>query len=163
MKFKNKKGQIKLMENVFVVFILIFIGLIVLIVYSLNNINVQKQKFEEKNFLEGINTIKLFMSFPEVECSIEDEIKENCIDLYKAKAFKKKIGKDYNTKKVYFQLLGYSNITIHYLNESLEEQEEINLYDFKKKNYNTKNSFQLPILTYNNTYTFGYIEVQIYR
>ncbi len=158
---KSKKAQIRLMENVFVVFILIFIGMIVLVVYSINNINSEKQSFEQKNFLETINTIKLFSSFPEVSCSIEDEIKENCIDLYKAKIFSEK-SKSYNVRKVYFPILGYSNITLYYLDENMEEK-TINLYDFEKKGYTSILKVQLPLLAYNNTYTFGYIEVGLYR
>ncbi len=155
------RGQIKLMENVFVVFILIFIGMIVLIVYTLNNINVEKQNFEQKNFLDTMNTIKLFSSFTEVSCSIEDEMKENCIDLYKAEAFSN-IVKEYENKKVYFPILGYSNITLCYLDENMNEK-SISLYDFKKKSYNSIVRIQLPLLVYNNTYTFGYLEVGLYR
>ncbi len=156
-----KKAQLKLMENVFVVFLLIFIGAIVLIVYSVNSINEQKQNLELKQSIESLNLLKLFSTFPEVECSIGDEIKENCIDLYKAKIFSEKT-KTLEGKKLYFPILGYSNITLNYLDENMKEKKII-LYDFEKKNYNTKISYQMPLLAYNNTYTFGYIEVYLYR
>jgi len=166
MWFSMRKGNIQLMENVFTVFILIFIGMIVLIFFAVNQIMEQSLRAEAEIEMEALRTARSLISLPEIQCSIGDSVIPYCIDELKAQSFSELLEDDINYRAIYFPVLGRSKITLYiyeYTNKEFDEVTE-SLYS----GYDSSNSiqaFSIPILVRgSDEFTrMGYLRVTIPR
>ena len=160
---KNKKSQIKMFETIAVLiifFVLIGFGLVF---YS----SIQGQQFQEKqeeNFeLKAIQTAQLVSFLPEIQCSSDGIITNDCFDILKIEAL------NYvNTGKIrdeyYFDTFGFSEITI----DQIYPIPVVSWIIYKKPldSYKTKSSIQIPISLYDASsrkYNFGVLNVAVYR
>ena len=159
---KNKKSQIKKFENitVFIIFfVLIGFGLIF---YS----RIQGQSFQEKqeeNFeLKAIQTAQLVSFLPEIQCSSDGIIINDCFDILKIEALNY-VNTGEIRNEYYFDTFGYSEISI---NQIYPPGVNWNIYERSLTNSEAKSSIQIPISLYNASsrrYNFGVLNVAVYR
>jgi hypothetical protein len=113
-----KKGNIQLMENVFTVFILIFIGMIILIFFAVNMVREQSEKADAEVEMEALRIARALQSLPEIQCSIGDSVIPYIVlTALKAQSFAKELLEDrsINYRAIYFPVLGRSKITLNML------------------------------------------------
>lgn len=88
----------------------------------------------EEQFIKKAIGISQIISFlPEVQCSQENVVKENCFDKLKLKGFNNVIASDNDNKLYYYDQFGFANITIYFIYPS--DEPSITLYDNEKLNY----------------------------
>lgn len=155
----NKKANVQLMENVFTVFILIFIGMIVLIFVGVNSFQNQRIAAEAEFEMESMRIAKSLQNLPEIQCTISDETIPYCIDFAKAKAFQIIVDGDLTNKELYFPILGRSTITVH----NLETTNEVEVYTTPIGT--SMQVFHLPVLIQEESgiTSMGYIKVEVPR
>jgi hypothetical protein len=106
---KNKKAQMQMMETIGVLFVFIIIIAMGFIFYA----NVLKGGIEitkrEHSELQAVELSTRAASLPELQCSEDNIVQENCIDLIKLEVAGSVMQQNYLT---YFDLFGYSEITV---------------------------------------------------
>ena len=160
---KNKKSQIKMFETIAVLiifFVLIGFGLVF---YS----SIQGQGFQakqEENFeLKAIQTAQLVSFLPEIQCSSDGIITNDCFDILKIEALNYVINTGELRNEYYFDTFGYSDISI---NQIYPPGVNWNIYERHLTNSKAKSSIQIPISLYNASsrkYNFGVLNVAVYR
>ena len=154
----GKKSQIQMGETIavlFVFFVLILIGLIFYVKIIKGNIESDK---EEASQLRAIGIAQRVMFLPELQCSEDNIIKDNCIDIWKLDSAKN-IMKD--NEPYYYDLLEFSDVKVVPI---YPPGLELNLYSRKLENTN-KFVTNVPISLYNpNTrrYAFGVLTIETY-
>lgn len=104
-----KKAQVQMMETIavlFIFFILIAFGFIFYANVLKGSIAVTKREHSELKAIELANRVS---SLPELQCSDNNIVQENCIDWLKLE--KADLLMDQN-RLFYFGMLGYSNVII---------------------------------------------------
>ncbi|PIZ52359.1 hypothetical protein COY26_04715 [Candidatus Woesearchaeota archaeon CG_4_10_14_0_2_um_filter_33_10] len=159
---KNKKSQIKMFETIAVLiifFVLIGFGLVF---YS----RIQGPQFQEKqeeNFeLKAIQTAQIVSFLPEIQCSSDGIITNDCFDILKIDALNY-INTGEIRDEYYFDTFGYSNISI---NQIYPPGVNWEIYKRPLTNSKSKSSIQVPISLYNASsreYNFGVLNVDVYR
>lgn len=141
-------------------FVLIGFGLVF---YS----RIQGQGFQEKqeeNFeLKAIQTAQLVSFLPEIQCSSDGIIINDCFDLLKVKALSEIIGNDQKLRtEYYFDTFGYSDISI----KQIYPPGSIwTIYENPLDGYKTKSSVKIPISLYDakkREYGFGVLNIDVY-
>ncbi len=163
---KNKKSQIKMFETIAVLlifFVLIGFGLIF---YG----KIQRQGFQEKqeaNFeLKAIQTAQLVSFLPELQCSSNNIIVDDCFDILKVEALTEIIEQPSNVKiknEYYYDLFGFSSITIEQVYPSVVSW---SIYEKTTEKTKAKSSIKIPVSLYNassRAYNFGILTVDVYR
>ena len=87
-----------------VFFIIVFIGLVLYTNIMKSSV---EQKIDEYNELSKIQTVQIVSSLPELQCSMNNIIDLNCVDKLKLI-----VGSETAEDQNYFDLFGYSRITI---------------------------------------------------
>lgn len=157
----NKKAQIQIGETVavlFVFFILIAIGFIFYAKVIKSNIESEK---EELSQLQSVSIAQKIMFMPELQCS-QDIVTEisNCIDKLKLESADDIIK---SNELYYFDLLGYSDITISQIYPSDSEYSNINIYSRKIEDFTNKFVTNVPVSLYkpiDKTYSFGILTIE---
>lgn len=158
-----KKGQLKMFETIgvlIVFFILLAIGISVYFVIqksSATKETVQRQQ------TEGFKIAQKMLYLPELDCNFLSTTQDVCFDLYKLQTLQDLLNKDENIKNDYFQIFGYSKITINIVYPQIQPQ--FVLYDKQPPAIVTQRTTQSPILVKNpidDTNSFGYVEVKRY-
>ncbi len=161
---KNKKSQIKMFETIAILlifFVLIGFGLIF---YG----RIQGQSFQEKQEedfeLKAIQTAQLVSFLPELQCSSNGVIVDDCFDILKIKALKEFIQHNPNIgNEYYFDFFGFSRITIEqiYLTPA-----SWLIYEKTSEKTKAESSIMIPVSLYDPTlraYNFGILTVDVYR
>jgi len=160
---KTKKAQIKMFETIAVLlifFVLIGFGLIF---YS----RIQSQGFQAKldeNFeLKAIQTAQLVSFLPELQCSSDGIITDDCFDTLKVEALSEIIRNDQKLRtEYYFDTFGYSDISI----KQIYPPGSIwTIYENSVDNYKAKSSVKIPISLYDakkREYGFGILNIDVY-
>ena len=170
LKTKNNKAQINMMETVAVLlifFIMIAIGFVFYVKVMKGNIEIEAEKFKQ---LESIEIAQRAMFFPELQCSEENIVTNDCIDLLKLKAAAGDTitgsGGIMSQNKLYYSdRLGFSKISI---TEIYPGDNNWVLYDYSLAggDYADKITSNIPILIKNSSekkkYSFGIMEVEVY-
>lgn len=111
-KFKfqnNKKGQIKMFENVGVLVIFFFLLMMGVIFYFNYQESSLKKQVRDLNRANAFRTAEIIFNLPELACYYNTVRFYSCIDAQKMRIFK-----DYlkNNLETYFPLFGFSKIKI---------------------------------------------------
>ena len=162
---KTKKAQIKMFETIAVLlifFVLIGFGLIF---YS----RIQSQGFQAKldeNFeLKAIQTAQLVSFLPELQCSSDGIITDDCFDTLKVEALHEIINNSQNKdikNNYYFDVFGSSEITIEQIYPVVDSWP---IYKKIPDDYKAKSSVKIPISLYDanlREYGFGILNIDVY-
>ncbi len=140
-------------------FVLIGFGLVF---YS----RMQGQQFQEKgkeNFeLKAVQTAQLVSFLPELQCSSDGIITNDCFDILKIEAFKKVCIGDIKNE-YYFDTFGYSRISIKQIYPEVIDWE---IYDKPGSQETDVSPMIVPISLYNassHDYNFGILSVEVYK
>ena len=105
----SKKAQMKMGENIavlFVFFLIIAFGMI----FYMRVLKHTSQTRDIENFeLQSIKIAQLVNFLPELQCSSDNIVKDACIDLYKLQAFKDIVNKN---QDYYYNLFKFSKIEV---------------------------------------------------
>ena len=174
-----KRAQLKMGES-FAVLVVFFILLAIgLIFYSTIQRTSVKEQQEESLDKKAIHLAQAATFLPEIQCSRNEEIAENCFDLYKLMAIVE-VGRDPATYLSYRELFGNSRIQVQEVYPGVEDpadptgprlQRVWDVYDAALPNetnqYTTRISTFIPIALKNEsvrpeTHSFGYLNVTLY-
>lgn len=152
---KFKKTQIRMGETIAVLIIFFFL----LVMGAVFYFNVQRSNLysnqEEYYAQESIKVSQIVSYLPELQCSDENIITDNCYDIYKLSA-----ANDYilNNSIYYFPFFRYSEITVK---EVYPGNSQWVIYNFSNNNSAVIPTFT-PISLYNPTtkrYSFGILYI----
>ena len=153
----KKKAQIQIFETIAVVlvfFILIAVGFILYGKFVRSDLETLK---EESSQSKSIAIAQRTMFMPELQCSVNNIITDNCIDKLKMESAQKIISAN---EIYYYDLLEFSEIKVRQVYPSDENWE---IYSRKTKDYRSNFTTYVPITIY-NPYTklsgFGILTIQ---
>ena len=162
---KNKKSQIKMFETIAVLLIFFVLVGFGLIFYS----GIQKQGFQEKqeeNFeLMAIQTAQLVSFLPELQCSSDGIITDDCFDILKVEALREIINNPQNQKlknEYYYDLFGFSSISIEQI---YPPGVSWLIYERTTERTKAKSSIMIPVSLYDASsreYNFGVLNIEVY-
>ena len=139
----------------FIFFIIVFVGIVF---YS----NIMKSKItdtlSEYDELSKLQVVQIVSSLPEIQCSQDNIVEPNCIDLVKFQA-----AKDILKMTDYFDLFGFSTLTVE---EVYPNQNVYVLYDKQPPDIDGKLASYFPISLYDakeQSYYFGVLIVEVYK
>ena len=164
---KNKKSQIKMFETIAVLlifFVLIGFGLIF---YGRMQEGTIQETTEENFELKAIQTAQLVSFLPELQCSSNNFIVDDCFDILKVEALTEIISNPPNNdikNKYYFDIFGFSSITIKQV-YPLPVANWI-IYEKTTEETKAKSSIKIPVSLYDpnsRAYNFGVLTVDVYR
>jgi len=157
----RKKAQIQMMETIAV--LLIFFILIVLGIIFYGRVmkgNLEQEK-EEQLQLQAIKVAQRASFLPELQCSQDNIVSENCIDLLKLNAAAIVMDKQANEIFYYDRFL-FSKITV---NEIYPDARQWTLYDRPLSDFTSKIITNVPISLYEpveDSYKFGVMNIEYY-
>ena len=162
----TKKAQIKMFESMAVLVVFFFMIVFGITFYfKLQETSLQRE-FLRNTQLQSIQIAQKSMFLPELDCSFVGVQKENCFDYEKIRQFAKMLEQGQSgteqARLYYFDVFGYSNITVYKVYPS---SEKIMLYS-KPSNKESRKVTQVPLLILDsktNTYSFGYLEVMVFE
>jgi len=161
-----RKSQIKMGENIgvlFIFFILIALGMM----FYMKLQNAELKSLSQENFeKKSVSIAQKISTLPELQCSKDNIWDEVCFDLYKIEAMNQLIS-DTENRIYYFDAFGYANITI-YIYKLTNDEGVISypIYDLQKPNFTQKSVYYLPFSIYSPTQDrkdFGYLKVEVYK
>lgn len=153
----NKKSQIQIGETIavlFVFFILIIIGFIFYVKVIKGNIEFEKDELSQ---LKSIGIAQRVMFLPEVQCSEDNIIIDNCIDILKldsAQALMKE------NEVYYYDLLEFSDVSIVQIYPT---EAKWNIYSRKTDDFKSKFTTNVPISIYDpaaRRHGFGILTIE---
>ena len=156
----KKKAQIQIGETVtvlFVFFILIAIGFIFYVRIIKGNLESEKEELSE---LRSIGIAQKVMFLPELQCSQDNVVTDNCIDLLKLE-YAEKVMKD--NAIYYYDILEFSEVSLSQIYPFDSSRQDINIYSRQTNNFNSKFITNVPISLYDPStrqYTFGVLTIQ---
>lgn len=155
----ESKGNIQMMENVFVVFMLIFIGMLVMIFIGVNSIMSHRMDTQAQFEMEAMRIARSLQNLPELQCTISDETIPYCIDMRKADAYRQIVNHDATLKEHYFPILYRSTINITIIesgNYAVPYENPLGV---------SYQAFHIPVLVMEDDYlsSLGYIRVEVPR
>lgn len=154
----DKKTQIQMGETIavlFVFFILILIGLIFYVRIIKGSIEGEK---DEASQLRAIGIAQRAMFLPELQCSEDNIIRDNCIDIWKLESAENLMK---NNEIYYYDLLEFSDVKV---SQIYPAEKEWMVYSRKIESA-TKFTTNVPISLFNpNTrrYGFGVLTIETY-
>jgi hypothetical protein len=154
-----KKSQVNMLETISVLaifFVLVMLGLIFYSKALTSSIETDK---EESIQLDAIRISQKISFLPELQCSQQNIVKDNCIDVQKLEAMPEIIKEN---EVHYFDQLSFSRIIV---NEIYPGENEWVLYDRPLNDYNHKIATNIPISIFDpieNKNAFGIINVETF-
>lgn len=154
-KMKSNKAQIKMFETIAVIVVFFFILVIGLIYYSgVQNREIKKMQEEDKE-LRAIEIMKIATYLPELQCSMDNVLTANCIDL--AKLENSEIHFSQN-RLYYTNIFSFGNITVRQI---YPEDKEYNLYFSNRPSARDRTTSNIPILIYDSINRRNYAGILI--
>ena len=157
---KQRKSQINMLETIVVLAVFFILVVFVFIFYSKvfeSSIEIEN---EENSQLNAIKIAQKASFLPELQCSQDNVVIDNCIDLLKLAAISDIIKEN---EIHYFDMFSFSRITI---NEIYPDAEELAvLYDKPLEEYSNKIVTNIPITLFNplnNKNSFGVMVVEVF-
>lgn len=153
----QRKAQIQIGETIavlFVFFVLIVIGFIFYVKIIKGNIESEK---EELSQLRSVGIAQKVMFLPELQCSEDNVVIDNCIDLLKldsAKAVMKE------NEVYYYDLLEFSDISI---TQIYPANKKWDIYSRRTDNFKSKFVTNVPISLYEpitRKHSFGVLKIE---
>ncbi len=154
---KMRKSQIQIGETIavlFVFFILIVIGFIFYVKVIKGNIEMEQ---EEQSQLKSVGIAQRVMFMPEVQCSDDNIITDNCIDILKL-GIAQSVMKE--NELYYYDMFEFSNISIVQI---YPDEAEWNIYSRKTEDAKSKFVTNVPISLYNpvtRKHGFGILTIE---
>lgn len=125
------------------------------------------QETAEGNFeLKAIQTAQLVSFLPELQCSSNNFIVDDCFDILKVEALSEIINDpQYQNLKneYYFDIFGFSSITIE---QAYPTVDSWSIYKRTTEDTKAKSSINIPVSLYDpisKAYNFGILTVDVYR
>lgn len=123
------------------------------------------QATQEENFeLKAIQTAQLVSFLPELQCSSNNIIIDDCFDILKVEALSEFIEQNPNIKnEYYYDLFGFSSITIEQVYPS---ELSWKVYERTLTGNKAKSSIKIPVSLYNassRSYNFGVLTVDVLK
>ncbi len=166
-EWKNKKSQIKIGENVAIMFI--FFIIIIFVIIYFYNISQRSAKIEklEKSFEQAIKISEHAMYMTELQCSYKNVIKSNCIDKYKIEPFYALLEQSTRAKEYYYSILGFSTIEVEQIFPTYDHYLVYNNTPPNAEEEMSKFVTQVPILIMDDVrgpeyYNFGIMTTTFY-
>lgn len=154
-----RKSQIQMLETISVLAIasiLILLGLVFYSVMFKSSIEVEKG---ESMQLDAIKIAQRSSFLPELQCSQENIIIDNCINILNLEALSEIINEN---KIYYFDKLSFSRIIV---NKIYPDNEEWVLYDRPLEQYSDKSVTNAPILLFDpveDKNYFGVMRIEVF-
>ena len=158
--FVYRKSQIHTLETIIVLAIFFILVIFVFVYYSkITESNIEIKEVENLQ-LNAIRIAEKVLFLPEIQCSQDGVVKDNCIDLLNVATALDVITLN---EIHYFDMFSFSRISIE---EVYPDTEEIAiLYDRSLESYSSKEVIHLPILLFdslNDENSFGVIVVEVF-
>ncbi len=161
----RKKAQIKMVESVFVViffFMLLMIGVVFMSKYQkTENVKITS----ERDMKRAVQLAQSFSSIPELSCSINNVVEDNCLDLSKLTTM---VALNKTDHMYYFDLFKYGSVSVEVLDldsgDGPRWSEPYIIYNQEKKGADFS-TIPLPMTIYdsvNRIYKFGIMSVTFY-
>ncbi len=153
----SRKSQVQIGETIavlFVFFILIVISFIFYVKVIKGNLESEKTELSQ---LSSVGIAQRVMFLPEIQCSEDNVIIDNCIDVMKLKPAKDSINQN---EIYYYDLLEFSNVS---LSQVYPAGETFTLYSRKIEDYKSKFTTNVPISLYDpvtRKYGFGVLTIE---
>lgn len=153
----SKKSQIQIGETIavlFVFFVLIVIGFMFYARVIKSNIEVEK---EELSQLRSVGIAQRVMFMPEVQCSENNLIIDNCIDILKLESAQNIMNEN---NIYYFDLLEFSDVSIYQIYPT---EASWNIYSKKMEDFKNKFVTNVPISLYDpvtRKHGFGVLKIE---
>ena len=163
---KARKAQMKMFENIAVMIIFFFLLVFgVSFYFTLQKASIQRE-IERINQLAAVQQALRLTFLPELDCSFAGVQKENCFDRLKVESF---AGEKPETNIAYFNIFGYSNVTLKTIYPPASEPDKIVKKIYSRTVAGSYTKTQIPVLVceegcdpLNLTYSFGILEVDSY-
>lgn len=167
---KHKKSQIQIGETISVLAVFFIIALIGVVIYfNIARSNLEDAQRESLD-TQSIGIVQRVLSFPEIQCSENNVLKENCVDLLKLQAIS---GMDPGgIQELYFDSFGFSKVEVDILypdvaslDPALDPPSPYVIYDNEKPDFRSLIPTRLPVSVFDplrNQYYFGVLRVSTY-
>ena len=153
----SRKSQIQIGETIavlFVFFILIIVGFMFYVKVIKGNIELEKDELSQ---LRSIGIAQRVMFLPEVQCSEDNIIIDNCIDILKLDAAQKLMKEN---EVYYYDLLEFSDVSVLQIYPT---EAKWGIYSRKTEDFRNKFLTNVPISLYDPTarkHGFGVLSVE---
>ena len=148
---KMKRAQIQIGETIavlFVFFILIIMGFMFYVRVIKGNIDIEK---EELSQLRSVGISQRIMFLPEIQCSEDNIIIDNCIDTLKLE-YAQSIMRE--NEIYYYDLLEFSDVNVA---QVYPDEAKWNIYSRKTEDFSSKFVTNVPVSLYDpNTRKHGF-------
>jgi hypothetical protein len=155
-----KQAQIEMGESIAIIFIFLIIIAFGLIFYMNITKGSAAVKKEETSQLETVDTIQEVSYLPELQCSGNSIIKQNCMDILKLKAAEPVMKEN---QILYYDIFGYSTISIE---EIYPVERNLTVYNNSLDDLKAEKKLTYkPILLYDpidKLYHFGMLTIATY-
>ena len=153
----KNKSQIQMGETIAVLFVF-FILIVVSFIFYVRVLkgNIQSES-EELSQLKSVGIAQRVMFLPEIQCSEDNVIADNCVDILKLKSAQSIMSQN---EVYYYDLLEYSNISISQIYPS---QATWNVYSRKIEDFKSKFVTNVPVSLYDpatRKYGFGVLTIE---
>jgi len=158
----GRHGQIKMAETIGVMFVFFMLLVLVMVFYSRIQAGSVVAQNEEQFIQKSIDISQIVAYLPEVQCSRDNVLEDNCFDLYKIESLKN-VNQNEQSRLYYFDQFEYSQITIQRVYPT---GEDIIIYDNPKPGWKGKSLIPVPIIVYDpiaRLYGFGVLNVATYK
>jgi len=161
----RKKAQVKMFETIAVIIVFFFMLIFGLVYYNGTQQREIKKMIDEDRQLRAIEIMKIVTYLPELQCSIDNVLTANCIDLAKLENFK--AVSDEN-RLYYTNMFSFGKIYVRqiYPPVSSPSESDYQLYlNDKTKTRDTVSNF-IPLLIYDSVsrkYRAGILVVELYQ
>ena len=153
----SKNSQVQIGETIavlFVFFILIITGFVFYVKVLKNDIESQKGELSQ---LVSVGIVERVMFLPEVQCSEDNVIKDNCIDTLKLKSASDIMSQN---EIYYYDLLGYGNVSV---SQIYPDKASWTIYSRSLDNVKSRFVTNIPVPLYDpikRKYGFGILRVE---
>jgi hypothetical protein len=151
----KKKSQLHILETIVVLAIFIIVVYLGFSFYTNLSVREIEDDQEENLQLKAINIAQKVSSFPEIRCSQENAVVDNCIDMLRLSSFLEVDGD-------YFDHFSFSKITVE---EIYPHEQELELYNVPLEGHSQKITTNIPVSLFDpikNEYNFGIIKTEVF-
>jgi hypothetical protein len=160
-----KKAQIKMGENIAVLFIF-FILIALAMVFYMRLQNSQLKTLSNEDLAKKAIYISQRISYlPELQCSKENVWDDSCFDKYKIIQMYDLQQTETQNRLYYFDSFGYATVSLQVYSLDGDEEELYTIYNISK-NFTQKPTFYFPFSVYNaieETKQFGILKIEVYK
>jgi hypothetical protein len=162
---KNKKSQVKLFETMAILVVFFFLLAIGFFFYAKSQTAGYEAALDESFNLQTMNIIQIVSHLPELQCSSENIITENCFDLLKVQAFQEH-ATSRDARLYYHNFFSFADITITQIYPSSTGTSSWKIYSNVPTKWRNSYKNHMPILLYdsiNRRYNAAVLRVEVYN